>query len=277
MLRKLGAGLAGLVVAALTGCGGSGAVAGAARSTSQVAGIAVVGANAFTGHGRLAFVSGGRLYVLDGTARGTAAVLRAVVTGQVPAGQGTRVAGDVTLATTLPYPSFAVPGPGGGVSVVTGGDRYLWHGKTITSVTTAGTRRPGMDAGPAPVSLDPAWAPAAPAIAFVHASPKPPPGTGQAALKAWYATRQLWCELAADGSPFPVRGAGTGIAAPQWSATGQDILYVRDNALWLIRMLAPAGTPAPGPAARIVSRLFPGALPDDDGYIAWPARFAWHA
>lgn len=70
MMRKLNAGLAGLVVAALTACGGSGSVAGAARSTSQVAGIPVVGANAFTGHGRLAFVSGGRLYVLDGTARG---------------------------------------------------------------------------------------------------------------------------------------------------------------------------------------------------------------
>ena len=453
MMRKLNAGLAGLVVAALTGCGGSGSAAGAPRSASQVAGAPVVGANAFTGHGRLAFVSGGRLYVLDGTARGTAAVLHAVVIGKVPAGQvpgspawsadgkwlaflvgkpgadgavsggtlwiagaqgqgartvlrtsgpfewspkadvvaalsgaalmavrpgqaahaiweepgltgrvawapngiwiavsvinrdarkrfagssidiiapasgvalnnfahsGTaallidgwwddgngllawstpagsalRAAGglplvayglsgpyDVTLATTLPYPSFVVPGPGSGVSMVTGGDRYLWHGKTIASVTTAGTRGPGMDAEPAPVNLNPAWAPGtpAPAIAFVHASPKPPPGTGQAALKAWYATRQLWYEFAAGGNPFPVRGAGTGIAAPQWSAAGQYILYVRDNALWLIRMLTPNETPALGPATRIVSRLFPGAWPNDDGYVAWPAQFAWHA
>lgn len=184
---------------------------------------------------------------------------------------------DVTLATTLPSPSFVVPGPGSGVTLVTGGNRYLWHGKTITSVTTAGTRGPGMGAEPAPVNLDPAWAPGASAIAFVHASSKPPSGTGQAALKAWYATRQLWYEFAADGKPFPVKGAGTGIAAPQWSTTGQYILYVRDNALWLIRMLAPTGTPALGPATRIVARLFPGAWPNDDGYIAWQAQFAWYA
>ena len=454
MMRKLNAGLAGLVVAALTACGGSGSVAGAARSASQVTGVPVVGAKAFTGHGRLAFVSSGRLYVLDGTARGTAAVLHAVVVGQVeagqvpgspawsadgkwlaflvgkpgadgavsggtlwiagaegqgaravlrtsgpfgwspkadvvavlsgaalmavrpgqaehaiwedpgfagrvawapdgrliavsvinrdarkrfagssidiiapasgvamnnfahsdtaallidgwwdngngvlawsePAGPASRAAGglplvaygsgsgpyDVTLATTLPYPSFAVRGPGSGVTLVTGGDRYLWHGKTITSVTTAGTRRPGMGAEPAPVNLDPAWAPGAPAtaIAFVHASSKAPSRTGQAALSTWYATRQLWYEFAAGGNPFPVKGAGTGIAAPQWSSTGQYILYVRSNALWLIRMPAPNGTPALGPATRIVSRLFPGAWPNDDAYTAWQAQFAWRA
>ncbi len=468
-MRKLNAGLAGLVVAALAACGGSGPVAGAAHpasvpgmaataravpaATSQVTGVPVAGATAFTGHGRLAFVSSGRLYVLDGTARGTAAVLHAVVIGTVAAGQvpgspawsadgkwlaflvgnpgsdgavsggtlwiagaegqaaraalrtsgpfewspkadvvaalsGTalmavrpgpaahaiwedpgftgrlawapdgrsiavsvinrdarkrftgsaidivapasevalnnfahsdtaallidgwwddgngllawsepadsarRAAGglplvaygfsgpyDVTLATTLPYPSFAVPGPGSGVTLVTGGNRYLWHGKTIASVTTAGTRRPGMDAEPAPVNLDPAWAAGAPtsAIAFVHASSKAPSGTGQAALSAWYATRQLWYESAAGGNPFPVKEAGTGIAAPEWSSNGQYILYVRDNALWLIRMLAPNGIPALGPAARIVSQLFPGAWPNHYAYTAWQAQFAWHA
>jgi hypothetical protein len=186
---------------------------------------------------------------------------------------------DVTLATTLPYPSFVVRGPGSGVTLVTGGNRYVWYGKTIASATTAGTRRPGMDAEPAPVNLDPAWAVGAPTptIAFVHASPKAPSGTGQAALNAWYATRQLWYESAAGGNPFPVKGAGTGIAAPEWSSNGQYILYVRDNALWLIRMLAPNGTHALGPATRIVSQLFPGAWPNDYAYTAWQAQFAWRA
>jgi len=424
-------------------------------ATSQVTGVPVVGAKAFTGHGRLAFVSSGRLYVLDGTARGTAAVLHAVVVGKVAAGQvpgspawsadgkwlaflvgkpgsdgavsgGTlwiagaegqraravlRTSGpfewspkadvvaalsggtlmalrpgqvphaiwedpgftgrvawapngrsiavsvidrdarkrfvgssidiiapasgvvalnnfahsdtaallidgwwddgsgllawsepvdsalraadglplvaygfisgpyDVTLATTLPYPSFVVRGPGSGVTLVTGGNRYLWHGKTIASVTTAGTRQPGMDAEPAPVNLDPAWAAGAPtpAIAFVHASSKAPSGTGQAALSTWYATRQLWYEFTSGGNPFPVKKAGTGIAAPEWSSNGQYILYVRDNALWLIRMLAPNGTPALGPATRIVSQLFPGAWPNYYAYTAWQAQFAWRA
>jgi hypothetical protein len=427
---------------------------GVPAATSLVPGVPLAGAKAFTGHGRLAFVSSGRLYVLDGTARGMAALLRAVVVGKVAAGQvpgspawsadgkwlaflvgkpgsdgavsgGTlwiagaegqgaravmrtsgpfewspradvvaalsgsalltarpggaphaiwedpgftgrvawapdgrsiavsvvyrdarkRFAGsaidvivpangmalnnfvhsdtavllidgwwddgngllawsepaasalraggglplvayglggggpdDVTLATTMPYPSFSVPGPGSGVTLVTGGNRYLWDGKTIVSVTTAGARRPGMDAEPGPVNLDPAWAAGAPGpmIAFVHASPKTPSGTGQAALNAWYTTRQLWYESAADGSPFPVKEAGTGIAVPEWSSNGHYILYVRDNALWLIRMLTPDGAPALGPATRIVSRLFPGAWPSDYAYTAWQAQFAWH-
>jgi hypothetical protein len=186
---------------------------------------------------------------------------------------------DVTLATTLPYPSFVVPGPGRGVTLVTGARRYLWHGQTIASVATTGTRRPGMGAEPAPVNLDPAWDAGAPtpAIAFVHASSTAPPGIGQKALRAWYATRQLWYERTADGSPLPVKEAGAGIAAPEWSSSGQYILYVRDNALWLIRMLTPGGTTAPGSAVRIVSRLFPGAWPSSYAYTAWPAQFAWRS
>ena len=177
-------------------------------------------------------------------------------------------------------------GPAAGVravpaatSLVAGVRRYLWQGQTIASVTPAGTPRPGRGAEPAPVNLDPAWDAGAPtpALAFVHASSTVPPGTGQAALRAWYTTRQLWYERTADGSPLPVKEAGTGIAAPEWSSGGQYILYVRDNALWLMRMLAPGGNPAPGPAVRIVSRLFPGAWPSFYAYTAWPAQFAWQS
>ena len=42
------------------------------------------------------------------------------------------------------------------------------------------------------------------------------------------------------------------MAAPTWSATGGDLLYVRDNALWLIPMRLPTGalSTAPAPAGR---------------------------
>jgi dipeptidyl aminopeptidase/acylaminoacyl peptidase len=63
------------------------AVAASAAATSAAAlsrsPAAVVGAGAFAGQGRLAFVSAGRLYVLDGTAAGRPATLRPVAT---PAG-----------------------------------------------------------------------------------------------------------------------------------------------------------------------------------------------
>ena len=67
------------------------------------------------------------------------------------------------------------------------------------------------------------------------------------------------------------------MAAPTWSANFQDILYVRDNALWLVPMLTAKGSPSAAPAFPVVSRLFAGNWPNVNGYIAWQSQFAWHS
>ncbi len=183
----------------------------------------------------------------------------------------------VVLGSTLMHTSFAVPVLGG-VTIVTGGNRYLWDGKTLQFCLVAGTCMPAMAAEPGPVNLDPAWTTAqAPIIAFVHASATAPSGTGQAALNAWYATRRLWYENVTGGNPFPVANAGTGVAAPVWSASGDYILYVRNDGLWLIRMFTADGSLAAGPAQRVVSQLFAGSWPNYDGYVDWQSQFAWHS
>jgi hypothetical protein len=189
-----------------------------------------------------------------------------------------------TLPSTLVHPSFAVPF-GSGVTVVTGGDRYLWNAKTIEFCPAVGSCGPAVNASPPPVNLDPAWAPSAgePTLAFVHAAQETEAGFGQSVLVAWYKTRQLWIWVGIGGNPYQVTGAGTGIAAPTWSADGRLILYVRDNALWLIdpfggRVRTTPGHPAlsGGPAVRVVSQLFAGAWPDYYGYTDWQSQFAWY-
>jgi hypothetical protein len=192
----------------------------------------------------------------------------------------------VTLPSTLVHASFAVPG-GDGVVVVTGGDRYLWNAKTFEYCSTADACGPAMDATPAPVNLDPAFFPVLedgePEMAFVHAAPEATASFSQPVLNAWYKTRQLWIWHGTGGNPYQVTGAGTGVAAPAWSADGKLILYVRDNGLWLIdpfggRVETTPGHPAlrGGPVVRVVSKLFAGAWPDYYGYTDWQSQFAWY-
>lgn len=225
-MAKLAASVGALAVAVLgvTACTGGGpAVRVTAEAQVSVAGVGspLAGAQAFSGQGRLAFVSGKRLYVLDGSAAGRPAALHAVSTGKGPGSPGSPawsldgrqlavavvnltaqkrfvssaidvfvssdgiaataigfsrsdalvidgwwadgqgllawsdphgsaslaanglplvsypLAGEpAPVASTLVYPSFAVPGANG-VTLVTGGDRYLWSAKTIRQCTVS--------------------------------------------------------------------------------------------------------------------------------------------
>jgi hypothetical protein len=182
-----------------------------------------------------------------------------------------------TLATTPAYPSFAVP-DGGGVTLVTGEDRGLWNAKTITYCNVSGSCGPAPAALPAPVNLDPAasqWR-GEPDLAFTHCAPAQPATTPQA-LSAWYRTCRLWYAAGAGGNARAVTRAGAGVAAPTWSGADGDLLYVRNDSLWLIPMRQPNGAPSAAPARPVVGRLFAGNWPNANGYTAWQAQFAWHS
>jgi dipeptidyl aminopeptidase/acylaminoacyl peptidase len=192
----------------------------------------------------------------------------------------------VTLARTLVQPSFTAQASGvpwvdtvmGGVTLVTGGDQYPWNAKTLTVCSVSGKCSPLLGQV-GPVNLDPAWAPDAqnPTLAFVHGSMETTAGLSQHDLNAWYRTRKLWYQIATGGNQLPVNRAGTGVAAPTWSADDQDILYVRDNALWLIPLFTPSGYLSTAPALPVVSRLFAGDWPNFYGYTAWQSQFAWYS
>lgn len=183
-----------------------------------------------------------------------------------------------TLPSTPAYPSFAVP-DGSGVTMVTGEDRALWNAKTITYCNVSGHCGPAQSALPAPVNLDPAssqWR-GQPDLAFAHCAAEPSQAASPQTLTAWYRTCSLWYAAGAGGNAAAVTRAGAGVAAPTWSGADGDLLYVRDDGLWLIPMRQPSGAPSTAPALPVVGRLFAGHWPNADGYTAWQSQFAWHS
>jgi hypothetical protein len=180
-----------------------------------------------------------------------------------------------TLGWTLLLPPFLATSPAlRQVAVDNGGDRVLWDDKTIRLCAPAGGCA-GLPGGvPGATNLDPALAPAGRALAFVHGSAAGPRSQAfdQASIAAWYATRGLWV-YTPGGRPHPIPAAGTAVADPTWSFDGRLLLYVRDDALWLINPFAGA---ASGPV-RVVSKLFAGAWPNYCGYIDWRDQFAWRS
>jgi hypothetical protein len=180
-----------------------------------------------------------------------------------------------TLPGTPAYPSFARP-YGAGVTLVTGSGRGA---DTITYCTVSGQCGPAQGALPSPVNLDPAssqWQ-GEPDLAFAHCAAQATTATGtQRSLRAWYQTCKLWNVGGAGGNALAVTRAGAGVAAPTWSATDGDLLYVRDNALWLLPMRGSDGAPSTAPARPVVGRLFAASWPNANGHTAWHSQFAWH-
>ena len=168
------------------------------------------------------------------------------------------------------------------MALVTGGNSYPWSAKTITYCSDAGRCGPAPGALPAPANLGPAasqWR-GEPDLAFAHCATQTTPttaGGGGRDLSAWSKTCRLWYLGGAAGNAVPITRAGAGVAAPTWSATGGDLLYVRDNALWLIPMRLPTGALSTAPARPVVRSLFAGSWPNASGYTAWQSQFAWHS
>lgn len=176
------------------------------------------------------------------------------------------------LAVTLGYEGFAAFSPSGrSVLLVTGDDRETWTHKSlqICGIESAVCRPLPTQSGT--VSLDVDWAPRGNRIAYVQAHDLGPIGGfhSQAALLAWVKTRTLWVANADGTGMHQVAAAGKGIYLPQWSGDGRHVLFIRDNALWLIDTRG-------GPPTRVLGP-FPGT-PDFFGFyghVSWPVQWVW--
>jgi Tol biopolymer transport system component len=178
------------------------------------------------------------------------------------------------LARTLTDPAFVSTSPQTtDIAVAAGGDRELADHKQIRLCRPTGGCQSLPHGTPRFTTLDPALSPAEHELGFVHAALNPPHTTAapyaQRSIQAWYRTRTLWTYGYTGGNPQRLRRAGNGVASPQWSRDGCSILYVRDDALWLVDATGRR------PARRIAGPLFSGRWPNYYGYIDWPDQFAW--
>jgi hypothetical protein len=113
LLARVGFAVTAVVASAalLTSTASSATASRAPAGAAKPAPAPVVGANAFSGQGRLAFVSAGKLYVLDGTRTGRAAVLDPVaapadVVAPAFSADGKWVAFLVTAPSSYPQVSY---------------------------------------------------------------------------------------------------------------------------------------------------------------------------
>jgi len=179
----------------------------------------------------------------------------------------TRPGGPATLLAVT-VGSEVSPGPDGTLAIGAGGNRYAWRTKTVETCTVASATCVPVPAASGELSFDPAWAPDGRALAFVEAPPSTHADFYQSTVTSWYAEHRLW--LLRTGSRHPVEIPGTaGAATPTWSGDSRSLLYVADDALWLIPALGAR-------PAEVAAPLFvPSDWPSYYGQIAWTAQFSW--
>lgn len=179
------------------------------------------------------------------------------------------------LTTTLGYPDWIARSPSGGrLLLVAGEGRTAWHDKSLSvcNVMTAACHPLPTQRGH--VALDPAWSPRGNRIAFVQARDRGNVGGFGSAqsLQAWVRTHTLWVASANGSRAHKLAAAGSGVYQPRWSHDGRHLLYVRDNAVWLIDANGGAPVKVVGP--------FPGtpSLFGYYGHVDWARDLllAWH-
>ena len=139
-----------------------------------------------------------------------------------------------TLARTLVRRSWVAQGAGGLLEIVAGGGRDAMQRRSLVSCVGSAC----SDTTDAAVSeLDPAWSVDGRRLAFVRTAPvevprSTPPNPLEENLTR-YRARTLW--VGAPGEePVEVRGAGAGVADPQWALDGRHVVVLRDAQLWLV-------------------------------------------
>jgi TolB protein len=142
------------------------------------------------------------------------------------------------LATGLAHQGWQSLSPQGNLLMVTGSGRIVWAEKSLVAVDLASGSVQDFNNPEGSVAIDPSFSPDGSRIAFIAAKNLGDNVWGfdrPEELADWVATRTLWLQNADGSGAHPLTAAGTGVYQPAWSKDGDHILYVRDNALWIIR------------------------------------------
>ncbi|MDF9408393.1 MAG: translocation protein TolB [Pelotomaculum sp. PtaB.Bin013] len=141
------------------------------------------------------------------------------------------------LSTGLAHKGWQSLSPQGSLLMVTGDWRIVWSRKSLATIDLASGIVQKLKNPEGSVAIDPSFSPDGSRIAFVAAKNLGDQVWGfdnDGELAAWVATRTLWVQNSDGSGAHPLTDAGTGVYQPVWSKDGDHVLYVRDNAIWII-------------------------------------------
>lgn len=181
--------------------------------------------------------------------------------------------GPKLLTSGLAHRGWQSLSPQGSLLMVEGGGRIVWAGKSLATIDLASGSVRELKNPEGSVAIDPSFSPDGSRIAFVAAKDLGGNVWGfdnDGELAAWVATRTLWIGNPDGSGAHPLRSAGAGVYQPAWSKDGEHILYVRDNALWIIG----AGGGQPEKILELFSEE--GDLFGFYGYTSYRDIMAWY-
>jgi dipeptidyl aminopeptidase/acylaminoacyl peptidase len=153
--------------------------------------------------------------------------------------------------------------------------RTPWMGEQVEVCSPVSHACSAVPAPAGEVTEDPVWSPSGSVLAYVTA---PTMNTSEflaPVVSSWYGSHSLELYTPATQSVTTVNGAA-GATVPNWSAHGQSLIYVANNALWLLPNERAQPVEIASPLFRqSTSPLSGPGIPSYYGEIDWSQQFGW--